>query len=48
MERCKDSLEYVLNEEEYAAFKIERRKLMNQVEKETVERELEKYYAQKN
>lgn len=48
IERCKDSLEYILNEEEYAAFKKERRKLMEQVEKETLERELEKYYAQKN
>lgn len=44
IERCKDSLEYILNEEEYADFKIKRKQLMDQVEKETVERELEKYY----
>ena len=44
IERCKDSLEYILNEEEYTVFKTERKKLMDQVEKETVERELERYY----
>ncbi len=44
IERCKDSLEYILNEEEYAAFKTERKKLMDQIEKETVERGLEQYY----
>ncbi len=44
IEHCKDSLEYILNEEEYADFKIKRKQLMDQVEKETVERELEKYY----
>lgn len=47
IERCKDSLEYILNEEEYEDFKIKRKQLMDQVEKETVERELERYYNQK-
>lgn len=46
--RCKGSLEYIMNEEEYADFKIKRKKLMDQVEKETVERELEKHYGRKD
>ena len=45
--RCGDSLEYIFSEEEYADFKKERKKLMDQVEKETVQRELERYYGRK-
>ena len=48
IERCKDSLEYIFDEEEYAAFKTERKKLMAQVEEETMARELERYYEKCN